>query len=407
MALWSNIHKTTTENLSPSLVDYYWRKLEPRLIKNRVYARDAQTRPLPMHNGDTVKFRRYKNLPVNVTPLAEGVTPDALSMEMEEFSAAINEYGDYIETTDLSQWLMLDDQHVEAATLLADQAAEKLDTIDRNALMEGMNVTWANGKLSRSGLVATDILNSTELRKVVRALKNANVKPFGDGFYHAIVHPYTTFDLQSDSLWQDIAKYQDKSKIEKGEIGTLFNVKFYESTNPIMYEAPTSIITGVATLTVATESHWTAQTKTLVLSSTLNAAQASALEDAVLNINGTTVTVASATATTAAPAAATLVLTTDPGATITTAWAGKTIYPWGGGKDNIDVTATLIYGQNAFGNISLAGQGKNIEVIAKPLGSVGSDPLNQRATVGWKAKGYTMKILNEVSIVRLEHGFSA
>lgn len=408
MAQWDNMHKTTTQAISPSLIEYYWRKLEPRLTKNRVYARDAQTRQLPKHNGKTVNFRRYKNLPVNTTPLVEGVTPEALSMEMEEFSATIKQHGDYIETSDLSQWVMLDDQHMEAAVLLADQAAEKLDTIDRDALMLGSNVMWANDKTSRSGLVATDVLNSTEIRKAVRALKNANVKRFPDGFYHAIIHPYTWFDLQNDSMWQDVAKYQDKSKIETGEIGTLFDVKFFETTNPIMYEGPTAIINGVATLTVAADSHWTAQTKTLVLSSTLTSAQATALEDAVLNINGTTVTVASATATVTTPvaAAATLVLTTAPASAITDTWAGKTIYPWGAGKDNIDVTATLIYGANSFGNVSLEGNGKNVEIIAKPLGH-GEDPLNQRATVGWKAKGYTMTILNEVCLIRLEHGFSS
>ena len=408
MAQWDNMHKTTTQAISPSLIEYYWRKLEPRLTKNRVYARDAQTRQLPGHNGKTVNFRRYKNLPVNTTPLVEGVTPEALSMEMEEFSATIKQHGDYIETSDLSQWVMLDDQHMEAAVLLADQAAEKLDTIDRDALMLGLNVMWANDKTSRSGLVATDVLNSTEIRKAVRALKNANVKRFPDGFYHAIIHPYTWFDLQNDSMWKDVAKYQDKSKIETGEIGTLFDVKFFETTNPIMYNGPTSIIEGVATLTVAANSHWTAQTKTLVLASTLNSTQAAALEDAVLNINGTTVTVASATATVTTPvaAAATLVLTTAPASAITDTWAGKTIYPWGAGKDNIDVTATLIYGANAFGNVSLEGNGKNVEIIAKPLGH-GEDPLNQRATVGWKAKGYTMTILNEVCLIRLEHGFSS
>ena len=112
MAQWDNMHKTTTQAISPSLIEYYWRKLEPRLTKNRVYARDAQTRQLPGHNGKTVNFRRYKNLPVNTTPLVEGVTPEALSMEMEEFSATIKQHGDYIETSDLSQWVMLDDQHM-------------------------------------------------------------------------------------------------------------------------------------------------------------------------------------------------------------------------------------------------------------------------------------------------------
>lgn len=45
--------------------------------------------------------------------------------------------------------------------------------------------------------------------------------------------------------------------------------------------------------------------------------------------------------------------------------------------------------------------GGNMQIIAKPLGS-GQDPLNQRATVGWKVTGYAVKILNQLGIVRVE-----
>lgn len=73
----------------------------------------------------------------------------------------------------------------------------------------------------------------------------------------------------------------------------------------------------------------------------------------------------------------------------------------GAGTSSIDVYATLIFGQYAYG-ISRIG-GKALENIAKPLGSAGSaDPLNQRETVGWKAT-FVAKILNDDFIVRIEH----
>ena len=73
----------------------------------------------------------------------------------------------------------------------------------------------------------------------------------------------------------------------------------------------------------------------------------------------------------------------------------------GEGAASADVYGTLIFGKNAYGVVSLRGQ-KNIETIVKPLGSAGTaDPLNQRATVGWKAWTIT-KILNDNFMVRLE-----
>lgn len=70
-----------------------------------------------------------------------------------------------------------------------------------------------------------------------------------------------------------------------------------------------------------------------------------------------------------------------------------------------DVYATLIFAQNAYGIVPLSGH--SMENIVKPLGSGGStDPLNQRATSGWKAMT-TAIILNDAFMTRLEHGVTA
>ena len=54
------------------------------------------------------------------------------------------------------------------------------------------------------------------------------------------------------------------------------------------------------------------------------------------------------------------------------------------GAGSIDVYSSLILGKDAFAVTALEGEG--LETIVKQLGSSGaSDPLNQRATVGWKA----------------------
>ena len=72
----------------------------------------------------------------------------------------------------------------------------------------------------------------------------------------------------------------------------------------------------------------------------------------------------------------------------------------GAGTGAIDVYCTLIFGANAYGTTRISGEA--MKNIVKPLGSAGSaDPLDQRATSGWKAT-FVAKILNENFIQRIE-----
>lgn len=72
------------------------------------------------------------------------------------------------------------------------------------------------------------------------------------------------------------------------------------------------------------------------------------------------------------------------------------------GGEKCDVYSTLILGSNAYGVTSVDGGG--LETIVKQLGSGGtSDPLNQRATAGWKAVK-TAERLVEQFMIRIETG---
>lgn len=70
------------------------------------------------------------------------------------------------------------------------------------------------------------------------------------------------------------------------------------------------------------------------------------------------------------------------------------------GTGSIDVYCTLIFGSDAYGISRISGEA--MKNIVKPLGSAGSaDPLEQRATSGWKAT-FVAKILNDDYITRIE-----
>ena len=71
-----------------------------------------------------------------------------------------------------------------------------------------------------------------------------------------------------------------------------------------------------------------------------------------------------------------------------------------GGSSNADVYSMLVFGQDAFGVIDLAGH--NLQTVFKPLGSAGTaDPLNQQSTMAWKVT-FGTKILQQSFMLRYE-----
>ena len=410
MAVYDHIHKTTTAGLRPSVVEEF---IERTLLENMkpamVHAMDAQKRTLPLNNGKRVKFRKFDPMPAITTPLAEGVTPDGQNLNMTSFTAMVKPYGGYIEVTDEVDLYLIDNVTKEAANLLADQAALSLDTIARDALNAGMNVQYVGaGNDERSDLDNTDILTYAEIKKAVRTLKRNNVKPFGDGYYHAIVHPDVVHDLTSDTMWVDVAKYQDKAAVQQNELGTIYKVKFFESTNAKTFAAQTNLfdaangMSAVASLAVKNYVH---ETRTGDFSTTLTEDQARALTGKMGAVIVSEVAHPVCIERIDVPNKK-VTLRWDDAALVTTA-AGFTIAAYGGATSGDPVYSTLIYGADAFGSVELAGGG-NVQVIVKEPGSSGSDdPLNQRGSIGWKVNGFTTVILQDDFIVRVESGASA
>ena len=409
MAVFDNLNKTYSPGVAPSVVEYYERSLLENMKPEMVHNRDAQKRTLPEHNGKTVKFRRFTPFAAITEPLAEGVTPAGQALTETAFTAMVKPYGGHVELTDEINFYLLDNMHQETAKLLADQAALSLDTISRNALNAGMNVQYANSKTSRGALASTDKLTFAEIKTAVRNLKRKNVKPFADGFYHAIVHPDVVHDLTADTMWVDVAKYQDKVKTERYELGTIYKVKFFESTNAMVFKAQTYIY---GTKTSLTATAFDAATKCMTVSDSISEDDARAMTGLLVNVQITKSSTSSVTPMCIERVDATnkkVYFRWVPASTTdwTTTNALKVV-PYGGGASGADVYSTLIYGVNAFGTIELGGTGRNVQIIINAPGSSGAlDPLAQRGTIAWKVKGFCTVILQDDFIVRLESGATA
>lgn len=412
MAVFDNLNKSTSAGVAPGLVDYYEKKLLENVKPEMVHARDAQRRPLPENNGKHVNFRRMIPFDPVTAPLSEGVTPTGQTIRQTAFTAMVKPYGRHVEITDELDLYHLDNLHRETATLLSDQAALSLDTICRDAMCAGMNVQYAGSATSRGALAATDKLTAADIKKAVRTLKRANCKPFADGFYHAIIHPDAVFDLTANSSeWIDVAKYQDKSKIERYELGCLYKVKFFESTNAKVFKAATYLYGTKTSLTIATVN---AANRTVTVSEAISEDEARELTGKMVDVEytkSTAKTVTSMCVERVDAANKKIIFRWMPGSATTDEWTttnSAKIVPTGGGASGVNVYGTLVYGQNAFGNVELGGTGKNVKIIINPPGSAGADdPLEQRGTIAWKVKGFCCVILQDSFMVRIEHGATA
>ena len=369
-----------------------------------VHASYGQKRSIPRNSGKRVEFRRYELFTpdTNALVLEEGVTPAGQSLSQSKIEAEVKQYGAYVEVSDLMDLTSFDPVLTESTELLGEQLGSVVEWVTRDAMCAGTNVQYANGKTNRLLLAAGDKLTVTEIRKAVRSLKKAKARMFNgveDGqnrkpHFICICSPDATYDLQSDALWQDVSKYSDVEQIYSGEIGRLFGVVFVESTEAKVF--------GQSVLT--TVSAHSAGSAAVTLSDMPEAASLYLKAGAKIKIGSTEYTVASSNA-----AAKTVTLTQTVASAIA---AGTAVYSEDAGvidaetKKGTDIHATLVFGSDAYGIIDVDGEGC-LQTIVKPVGSGGAaDPLDQRATVGAKVTAYTAKILNNLWIVRIEHGVS-
>lgn len=396
-----NTNTTLDAGLSDEMKTYYSMRLinlaEPELIHDQF----GQKHPIPKNSGKTIEFRKYDSLPKALVPLTEGVTPAGQKLSMGVIRATVKQYGGYIELSDILELTAIDNNLVQATRLLASQAGRTSDTITREVLAGGTNVVYAGGAKDRSELVGGDAteannkyLSVDDIRKAVRALKVMNAQKI-NGYFAGIIHPDTAYDLMNDKKWVDVKTYSDPDGIYEGEIGKIEGVRFVETTEAKIFHAPDLVIADGSNAAVRDLTVKSASGKVITVTEALSTNQAAALTGREILVGSELMEVASAAA--GAAGSATITVKDSPA---TTPSASTVIYPGEGGAKGRDVYSTLIVGADAYGVTELEGGG--LQHIVKQLGSSGTaDPLNQRATAGWKLTKVAERLVEQY-MVRIE-----
>ena len=384
---------TSPNDLSPEMKTFYDMALIDEAGPLLVHDQFGQKRPIPQNGGKTIEFRKFDSLPKALVPLTEGVTPDGQRLSVSAVTATVAQYGDYVTQSDVLELTALDNTILEATKLLGRQAGVTLDTITRNALIAGTNVSYCpklsgateTPVTSRAGLDNTAKLTVDVIGQVVAKLRAQNAPTIG-GDYVAVIHPYVAYDLMRDPEWIDAHKYAQPDELYSGELGKIGGVRFVGTTEAKVIHGA-DLASNSRTLAVNGAVSAGAG-KTITFDGGTVAAHA--LKGRYIVVGGNTYKVADNTAT---------VITVESDTNLPAIADNTVIYPEGNSAGGA-VFCTLVMGQGAYGVTEVEGGG--LETIVKQKGSAGTaDPLDQRSSVGWKAMK-TAELLIPQYLVRVE-----
>ena len=375
-----------SSDIAPTLLEsYLQRRALENVEPNLGYLTDAQMIDQPMNSGSKhVKFFRYTELPAITTPLAEGVTPSAQSLTETAFSVMTKQYGGYMDYTDEIDLWHVDKKTQAMSDRLNRQAALSIDTVGRDAICAGLNVMFPGTVSARGSIGSTDLINYTMIKKAVRNLKKKGAQPFADGFFHAKISHETYYDLSGDSHWIAVAQYQNDRRVQKYELGTIYNVKFFEVDNAKVFDTQSYLDPAGTISELTMYGSYDSTNRIMTIAETMTEDKARELTGLLVYVQYSSTYKTLMCIERVYPSGSAnqtkIQFRWQPESSVYNNWTtgnSTKIVPTGGGN-SVPVHATIIYGQNAFGCVKLGGKGKpNFRIIVKPLGSSGTDdPLN-------------------------------
>ncbi|MHB1098588.1 MAG: N4-gp56 family major capsid protein [Burkholderiales bacterium] len=219
--------------------------------------------------GLTAYMVRYKRMFVPLTALSEGTTPtQAAAFTLEEVTVTLDQWGDYLELTDVVQLTVKHPIMTQVTELLADNAARVMDREIMIVMLAGTNVQYGDASVTtRATITSAMTLNESIIQKVRVTMVNAGAPPrggpssdakqvattgnfLGTQNYVAVCGPEVIGDITRPSTsfgsWASAATYANAKALYATEVGTWANVRFVE-TNFI----PKFVLLGNTTTAVA------------------------------------------------------------------------------------------------------------------------------------------------------------
>ena len=325
------------------------KKMLPIAKRLLTFGRFGQKETKPQKEGLEIRHRRYERFPIVDQPLAEGVTPDFVELEQTTLKHTLQQFGSYVNTTDVLMAASTDPILQIITERQAQQAGETIDFLTYKTVRAGGQVGYARsaGSSGRgdvdvtiAGLTGPDDTGTPTtkfLDQAIRVLERNDAMKLtqqldaSDGVgtspirasYIGVCHTDLRQDLEKIPGYVSVEEYGDQSDVMDGEMGSARGIRFIGTTQAVPFKAA---------------------------GDTTNAA--------TLVSDGT----------------------------------------------NVDVYPVIIFAQDAFGCATLGGKDSLRSKVVLPRPQAG-DPLGQRGTVAWDTF-YSCVILQDLWMYRIECGVS-
>jgi N4-gp56 family major capsid protein len=231
----------TYSDISPRTQAFAMVPLLKRHTERMILQKLGQVYTLPTKSSTIGKWRRYEALSLALTALVEGVTPAGQKPTFTDYSATLEEHGDFIPYTGFMLDTHEDPILKEYGSICVQQAAETLETLIYNKVKAGTNVGYANGSsrddvntpitlaMQRTATAALIRQRGEYITDMVSANPDFRTEPVEAAFV-AAVHSDVTNDVRKMEGFISTKQYQGGIIPWANEIGAVEDVRYVRST---------------------------------------------------------------------------------------------------------------------------------------------------------------------------------
>ncbi len=226
---------TSTGTITHLATVYYDRVALSSLRKKFMFWKGVDNRTLPLKNGKAIQFYRYSQLAANTSATTEGTVGTGLALTSATVSATVAQYADFISFSDMLVDTAIDNDIVAVgADLLGYRAGLTCDTLIRNEV--------DSAAASIDVALLGDYFSAADAANIVARFAGVDIKPFANGYFTAIAHPYVVYDFVHDPAvggFKDVVKELGDSAAkgnleDRGFVARFNGVELWQSTNVTM-----------------------------------------------------------------------------------------------------------------------------------------------------------------------------
>ena len=181
---------------------------------------------LPNRFSKTFQFTRYEKLDLPYAALTEGSTPDNSTMSISTVSAVMDQWGSYINLSDVAVITAKHPALQQGIELLAEQASETIDRECVKLLLSNTSVNYPGTASSRFTLAAGDYITTGTCKEAISSLRSQGAHAVSGRLYLGLIDPLVEMDLLEDTTFQNAASYSNIVALYNGEVGTWMGVRW-------------------------------------------------------------------------------------------------------------------------------------------------------------------------------------